>query len=178
MKEGRCRRSILRLDRPNGSSALVLLGEVGTFRVRLGDHTALKATGKLTLTGNPLNAETVTLDAITYTFKVTLTGSANEVKIGASAGASRDNLVAAIMATAGAGTIYGTGTTANTTITAVAKDQFAITLTAVTPGTAGNALATTETSTVASFGAATLAAGAAAMTYAAPGASVVDGPSW
>ena len=67
----------------------------------------------LTFTGNAANNETVTLGAVTYTWKTTLTGAANEVKIGGAASNSRDNLIAAIMGTAGEGSTYGIGTVPN-----------------------------------------------------------------
>lgn len=72
-----------------------------------------KSTGTLTQLANPANNETAVVGAKTYTFKTVLTGAANEVLIGADCAASIANLIAAINGAAGAGTTYGTGTTAN-----------------------------------------------------------------
>lgn len=72
---------------------------------------------------NPANNDTLTIGNVTYTFKTALsTGPAipNEVFIGALATDTRDNTVAAITAGAGAGTKYGTGTTAHPLVTAAA----------------------------------------------------------
>jgi hypothetical protein len=116
------------------------------------------ASGVLTFSEKPSNGDTVTIGATTYTFKTTLTGAANEVLIGANAGAAIANLCSAIGAGAGAGSTYGTGTVANASVTAAASGT-GVALTAITPGSAGNAIATTSTGTIASFGAATLAGG-------------------
>lgn len=108
---------------------------------------------------NPSNDETLTIGANTYTFKDTLTGAANEIKIGASASVTLDNIKAAVNAGAGAGTTYGTGTTANASVRAHTKTATTILFVAKTPGVASNTVATTETSAHLSFGAATLEGG-------------------
>lgn len=125
---------------------------------------ATKATGTLTSTGTaPANDDTVTIGAKTYTYKTELTdpAEANEILIGASAAASLDNLKSAVNATAGAGTTYGTGTTINATVAATTNTDTTQVFEAKTAGTGGNALATTETSSQLSFGAATLTGGTA-----------------
>lgn len=114
---------------------------------------AAKGTG--TFTGQPSNNEALVIGATTYTWKTTLTGAANEVKIGAAFTDSLTNLVAAVNASAGAGTLYGTGTVANASVTA-AVNASTIVLTAILPGTAGNSVATTETTSNFSFDAAVL----------------------
>lgn len=127
------------------------------------------ATGTLTFTAQPLADETVTLGATTYTFKATLsTGPAvaNEVLLGENLAAAKANLISAVNASAGEGTTYGTGTTANASVTAAAGTTSTIVFTAKTSGVAGNSVASTETSTVASFGGATLAGGVDAATIA------------
>lgn len=83
------------------------------------NQTTSFATGTLTLTSVPGDAETVTLGSTVYTFNTVL-GGANSVLIGGSASAAIDNLVAAITGGAGEGTVYGTGTVANADATAVA----------------------------------------------------------
>jgi hypothetical protein len=73
-----------------------------------------------TFAGQPANGETLKVGNVTYTFKTAIV-SAFDVLIGAAASNTRDNLVAAITAGAGAGTTYGTGTTAHPLVTAVAE---------------------------------------------------------
>jgi len=69
---------------------------------------------------NAANNDTFTIAARVYTFKTTLTGAADEVLIGANHEATLFNVRSAINALAGAGTLYGTGTTINTSVTALA----------------------------------------------------------
>lgn len=117
------------------------------------------ATGTLTLTGNVTADDTVTIGSTVYTFKAT-PSAAFEVDVGATASDSLDNLIAAINAGAGAGTAYGTGTTAHPTVTAAAGSGDTMVVTAITAGTGGNSIATTETiASNGSWGAATLAGG-------------------
>lgn len=117
------------------------------------------ATGVLTLTGQPLDTETVTVGGTTYTFQTSLVDSANNVLIGATASDSIDNLIAAISAGAGAGTLYGTGTVENADASAAAGAGDTMDLTAKTLGPGGNSVTTTETLTNGSYGAATLEGG-------------------
>lgn len=73
-------------------------------------------TGTLTSDAtNPATGGTFTLGDIVYTFKSTLSDPAvpNEIKIGASAAVTLDNVKLAVEAGAGAGTVYSTGTQAN-----------------------------------------------------------------
>lgn len=122
---------------------------------------AAKAVGTLTSDATNVSAaETVTIGAITYTFRASVTTTANEVLIGASASATLDNLKSAINADGTA--VYGSLTVANPTVGAGVKTATTLALFARTGGTAGNSLATTETSAHLSFGGATLASGAAA----------------
>ncbi len=118
------------------------------------------ATGTLTATANFANGETVTTGSKTYTFQTVLTNVDGNVLIGASASDSLDNLIAAINLGAGSGTLYAAATTANTFVSALAGAGDTMVLSARIGGTAGNAYATTETATNASFGAATLSGGA------------------
>lgn len=119
-----------------------------------------KASATLTSTGTaPANNDTVTLGTKTYTFKTTLTGAANEVLIGASAAEALDNLKSAVNASAGAGTTYGTGTTANAEFMATTNTDTTQLFLARLSGTAGNAYATTEVSSQLSFGGATASGG-------------------
>ena len=70
------------------------------------------ATGTLTFTINPTAGQQITLGSITYTYRVALS-SVNDIKIGLTASASLDNLIAAITAGTGSGTLYGAGTVQN-----------------------------------------------------------------
>ncbi len=126
---------------------------------RQAGFTAVAAGGVLTLSGNAADTETVTIGTVTYTFQTTLTDTANNVLIGASAAASIANLVAAITAGAGAGTNYGTGTVANPFATAAVGASDTMTVTASATGVNGNTIPTTETLSNGSFAAATLSGG-------------------
>jgi hypothetical protein len=121
----------------------------------------VKASGTLTLTENAANTNTVTIGSTVYTFQDTLTNVAYNVKVGASASATIDNLIAAITAGAGSGTAYAAATTAHPSVTAAAGDGDTMTVTALVTGTAGNSIATTDTLAGSSaFGAAVLQNGA------------------
>lgn len=132
----------------------------------------IPATNTLNMTAVPADSETVTVGttdgttAAVYTFKTALSGSAFEVLIGADVAATAANLTAAINATAGAGTTYGTGTTANADVSAAVNPSNQVVVTALTPGSVGNAIASTETLTNGSWtGGATLSGGADIPSY-------------
>lgn len=121
------------------------------------------ATGTLTLTGNVSNGDQITTGTKTYTFQTVLTNVDGNVLIGATASDSLDNLIAAITLGAGSGTLYAAATTANTFVTAAAGVGDTMVATALTAGTAGNTIATTDPvdgGGVISWGAATLTGGA------------------
>lgn len=188
-----------------------------------GDGTV--ATGVLTAAANPAAGGKVRIGPYVYTIVTALTNAAApfEVLRGAAATNTLDNLIAAINSGAGAGTLYGyntiknpdasaaagagdtidlasrysgveanyivtledsaslsfgagtlTGGTgagvtysddieAHELVTAVAVSTDAITVTAITAGVAGNAIATTDTASNAAWGGTTLASGAAAV---------------
>jgi hypothetical protein len=117
-----------------------------------GNYTSTYGYATLTFTGQPSDGETVRLGSHTYTFKTALTPTAFEVLIGASTSASLDNLVAAINAGAGSGTLYAAGTTANTHGTAAAGAGDTIDVTATTATPAGLRPSTYTTVTGASWG--------------------------
>jgi hypothetical protein len=89
--------------------------------------TGVAGAGYLIVNSQPANNDTLLLGLTgfvqTYTFKTTLTGAANEVKIGTDAATTSANLSAAINAGAGAGTTYGTGTAANPYVSATVSGQ-------------------------------------------------------
>ena len=62
----------------------------------LGLAEGTRATGTLTLSGQPLNTETVTIDGKVYTFQTVLTNSDGNVFIGATFADSISNLANAI----------------------------------------------------------------------------------
>lgn len=68
----------------------------------------------LTVSGQPSNDDTITLNSSTYTFKVAINNAnANEVLIGATAADSVANLSAAIVGGPGSGIKYSSATTVN-----------------------------------------------------------------
>jgi hypothetical protein len=107
--------------------------------------------------GTPANNDTVTVNGHVYTFKTTLTGAADEVHINGQDG-SMTNLQSAINASGGvAGTDYGTGTVANTDVTAGAVGAVTahtIYLTAIATGSTGNTYTLTKSGANLSVGAA------------------------
>ena len=122
-----------------------------------GGETSASAT--LTATANPTASETVTIGATTYTFVSTLT-AANQVLIGGDLQETLTNLVFAVNGSAGAGSVYGTGTVANTSATAaLGANLTSVVLTAIAIGEDGNTVATTETMANASFAATTMSGG-------------------
>ena len=152
------------------SGVIVNSHSSGTLKLNDGlDGTAasaVKATGVLTGTDVFTDGETVTVGARTYTFVTALSSPSvvDEVLIGVSLAVSLDNLKSAINATAGAGTTYSTGTLVHEQVTATTNTDTAQTLEALSGGTYGNEVATTETGANASFAATTLAGGADANT--------------
>lgn len=123
-------------------------------------ETADPAVGTLTLTGNAVNNETVGTGSRTYTWKDVLTGAANEVKKGASASISLDNLIAAYNGDAGEGTLYGTGTAPNSLVSAAAGAGDTMVVTARVAGTQGNTIPLTETMTNGAWSGAFMTGGA------------------
>jgi len=118
----------------------------------------LPATGTFTFEGLPTATETIVVGATTYTWRAAVS-AANDVLIGANIAACVSNIIAAINAGAGEGTIYGTGTVANTSAGALEFLSPQFTLQAATTGAAGNSVATTETMADGFFNAATLTGG-------------------
>lgn len=127
----------------------------------------LPATQILTITANAANTNTVTVGTkaaatpAVYTFKTVLTGAAFEVFIDTTIQNTLQNLFNAINAGPGAGTKYGTGTTANLDVIASQLPAGQMLVTALLAGTAGNSIASTSSGITGSWGAATLAGGTA-----------------
>ena len=112
---------------------------VSPYNVHANPTEAVAAEGVITLGANPTANDTVTVADKTYKF-VSTASSANDVKIGTNAAGTIANLVAAINGGEGAGTDYGTGTVANSYVSAEAGSG-KVDLTAKTAGAAGNAIA-------------------------------------
>ncbi len=116
--------------------------------------------GTLTLTGLPLDTETVVIGSKTYTWQDTLTDVDGNVHIAGDASDSIDNLIAAINLGAGAGTDYALSMTAGNDVVAAAGAGDTMSLF----DEQSQALATTETLTNGSWGAANTVSGASART--------------
>jgi len=115
-----------------------------------------KAAGTLTVDTKPTSGDTMTIGSKTYIFVPVGTANADgEISIGADAADAQSNIVAAIN-----GTDEVNAAHPDVTAGTFASDD--CTITALIGGTAGNAIATTETFTAATnvFGAAALATGA------------------
>lgn len=125
--------------------------------------TGTAPTGTITSSGVAVAAETVTIGDVVYTWRAAITAAspANEVKIGAAATNSLDNLKDAINGTAlvGApGSEYSQKTVRHPKVTAGAKNATTLVV-ASTDTNANGSLATTETMTNWAWGAGTLSAG-------------------
>lgn len=132
----------------------------GLFHVASVANVAGAQTLTITSTDNAIDGETVTIGTHVYTFEDTLTNVNGNVKIGADKAATLANLAHAINGTGGtAGTDYAAANVAHTSVTATVASPMVVT--AKRTGYAGNAIATTETMTHGSWGAATLASGQA-----------------
>lgn len=123
------------------------------------------ASGTVTLTGQPADAETITINGVVLTFKTTAAAAA-DVQIGATFQDTAANLAAVINGTPDSVNdftsmpVYGVEPLAGTGVTATVSGGV-VTLHSVVPGTAGNAVTTTEAAANLTVGAATLAGGAA-----------------
>ena len=127
--------------------------------------TGTAPTGTITSSGVAVAAETITIGGVVYTWRAAITSAspANEIKIGAAATNSLDNLKDAINGTAlvGApGSEYSQATKRHPHVTAGAKNATTLVVASTNTNTSG-ALVTTETMTNWAWGAGTLSAGTA-----------------
>lgn len=162
---------------PNdGSFAYQTIAETTPLDDNLIEASQLQATATLAQSAVPSANETVTVGtkdgstAAVYTWQSSVS-SAFDVLIGSSVDDSLANLVAAINAGAGAGTKYGTGTTANYDVTGAQTGTGAATVTAIIPGTAGNSIACSTTDAAGVWTGSTLAGGANIPSYSMFGMS-------
>lgn len=127
--------------------------------------TGTAPTGTITSSGVAVAGETITIGDVVYTWRAAITASspANEIKIGAAATNSLDNLKDAINGTAlvGApGSEYSQATKRHPHVTAGAKNATTLVVASTDTNTSG-ALVTTKTMTNWAWGAGTLSAGTA-----------------
>src|SRR5690606_23439698 len=94
---------------------------------------AVAASGLVTVVTLPEIGDVVVIGSVTYEFTDTL-ADPNDVLIGLDDEATASNLNAAINAGAGEGTLYGTGTTANPTVSSTVLSN-EVSLTADVAGT-------------------------------------------
>lgn len=118
------------------------------------------ATQTLTLSGNLSDGDTIVIGTKNYIAQATLTDVNGHFHIGASASATIDNLIYAINNSGGIeGTDYAAASVRDVNVTAAAGAGDTMDVTAKLRGTAANTIATTETSSTAAWGAATLTGG-------------------
>ena len=107
---------------------------------------AIASQGTLTMDVIPTEDDTMTIGTRVYTFRDTFTGGDDEIFIGANVAATQANTVAAINGTGTDGVEYkNTAPSTDVTMGAFAANDAV--LTAIVPGAAGDAIATTETFT-------------------------------
>lgn len=105
-----------------------------------GDNSLVRASGTLTLTGQPTAGQTVTIGTAsgpkTYTFRSTVVTlqTANDVLIGATYAQTALNLIAAINLTAGAGSVYAASTVAHPLVYAETGGAGVVVVKAIAPG--------------------------------------------
>lgn len=105
---------------------------------------AVKASKAGTFSGPGTDGDTIVIAGKTYRLKDTI-AAINDVLIGEDAASTAYNLEQAVNGGDGAGFLYYTGTVAHTTVDAQSAGAV-VTITAKTGGTAGNALAISESS--------------------------------
>lgn len=112
------------------------------------DDTSLQAgkvaaMNELVLTANAVAGNTVTLGTTTYTFRAGTVPSPNDVLIGATEDLTLENLIAAVNAGPGSGTLYGAGTAANAEAYLEARPLAVVIAYALVAGTVGNVIVST-----------------------------------
>lgn len=144
-----------------GLNAVVTCTATGSSGLQFSLQTSLAKSTFTLAAGNAAPTELVVVGGVTYTFVAAL-ALPNDVLIGGTAAATLANLVAAITAGAGAGTVYGTGTVVNPVVTAVSAltgPPATMIATAILPGIAANTSPTTTTAVFGSWTGGTLSGG-------------------
>lgn len=134
------------------SSAPQYLSRASTADVQLGGIAAVKATGVITLTANPNDGDTVTVNGTTFTFRI-LAIFDTDIGIGANFGVTTSHLQAQIA-------FVNPGVTTESIVGGV------LTLAAASAGAAGNSIGLTES------------AANLTVTPFSGGADAADGDSW
>ena len=119
----------------------------------------VNATQTLTLAGNAVDAETVTIGGQVYTWETGALDASGKVLVGASAAASIQNLFDAINGTGTPGTQYHASTPLNPVVRASALTATTLVVQSKLGGVIGNLIAVAEAMTQGSWGAANLAGG-------------------
>lgn len=124
-------------------------------------NVAVGSFATLTISGIPANNDTVTIDSITYTWKTSINNATPyEVFRGASASDAVTALSAAIVAGAGAGTLYSTATTAHPTCTVTTSTSSTIKVSTIATGLLSNTgVVSTESGSNTSWSTSTLRSG-------------------
>jgi uncharacterized protein len=106
------------------------------------------AVGSLTIAVQPVAGDTMTIGGRVYVFQSLLTNVDGHIQLGEDLERTRANIIGAINQTGTAGTDYAAATVIHPSVQAApAFSGSRLRLTAKTPGTAGNSIATTETFT-------------------------------
>lgn len=134
------------------------------------DFTLSPAVGVFTVTDNFDDTETITVGGKAYTINATVGSTDGSVHLGADAEGTLKNIFAAINLDATGGETgvadadFASGMTINAEVKATAVTATVLTVTAKTPGSVGNLIASTETHGEGSWGGAVLAGGAGDVT--------------
>lgn len=125
------------------SADLTALSYIAEATAGVTPNDGVAANATLTLSGQPANNDTVTINGVVYTFQTTLTNVAGNVKIGTDVATTLINLRNAVNRGAGAGSRYATATVAHPNVQASATATTLV-ATALFPGTSGNAFTKAE----------------------------------
>ena len=118
------------------------------------------ASGTVVFTGLPTAGQTVTVGDRTYTWASSLT-AADQIKLGATADACAFNLATALAPdSAQSGVLYGAGTAPHDRVTCNIPLSSTLTILSLLPGTVGNTIGISETSSNCAVSATTLTGGA------------------
>lgn len=110
----------------------------------------VKAQGTLTIDTQPTDGDTFTLGTKTYTLQTTLTNADGNIKIGATLAETQANIVAGVNLTGSPSTQYASAMRINSDVIIGDFSSNDAIITAITAGTAGNTIPTTETFTAGS----------------------------
>lgn len=150
-----------------GASASLGTSLGGVAHLHIYSPSGVAASGSVSLTGVPADADTHVINGVTYTYK-TVPIAINQIKIGATAYATALNLYAALVGSktqSGVGYFAGTTVIASTIRVAPPTAAAVIALTYTLTGVAGNAITLTKAGANLAVSGATLTGGVAGDTY-------------